>query len=319
MKHLITALLIATCAIAHAQVTEGEDILKTQSADTTDGWDFGGLVSINFTQVSLNNWAAGGESSMSLSNLVSLFADYKRGTSTWENDLQLGYGVLQQGDNNDWLKTDDKIELTSKYGKKAFKDWYYAALLNFKTQFAPGYNYPNDSVKISNFMAPGYLIGSIGMDYNPSKSFSLFIAPVTSKFTFVNDQTLADAGAFGVDPAEYSDLGVKTRDGSTSRSEFGGYMRMLYKRTVMENVTLQTRLDLFSNYQNNPQNIDVNWETLLSLKVNKWISASITATVIYDDDIDIAEDTNSDGVADSFGPRTQFKEVLGIGFNYKFD
>ena len=86
----------------------------------------------------------------------------------------------------------------------------------------------------------------------------------------------------------------------------------------MENITILTKLDLFSNYMDNPQNIDVGWETLLTMKVNKYISATLTTHLIYDDDIDIAVDTDNDGITDETGPRTQFKEVLGIGFTYNF-
>ena len=86
----------------------------------------------------------------------------------------------------------------------------------------------------------------------------------------------------------------------------------------MENVVFQTKLDLFSNYLNKPQNIDVSWETLLSMKVNKFISATLSTHLLYDDDIKIAVDTDDDGVTDKTGPRIQFKEVLAVGFSLIF-
>jgi len=181
-----------------------------------------------------------------------------------------------------------------------------------------GYNYPNDTTEISNFLAPGYLLGAIGMDYKPSDVFTLFVSPLTMKMTIVNDQDLADFGAFGVDPAEYNDFGVLTKNGSTTRAEFGGYLRALIKKDIMKNIKLQSKLELFSNYSEEPTHIDVNWEVLLAFKVNKYISATISTQLLYDHDIDIAVDTNGDDVPDKVGPRTQFKEVLGIGLNYKF-
>jgi hypothetical protein len=88
----------------------------------------------------------------------------------------------------------------------------------------------------------------------------------------------------------------------------------------MENITFQTNLDLFSNYLHNPENIDVNWETLLSMKVNTFISATVSTHLIYDDDIKIAIDDNDNGIITSneTHPRLQFKEVLAIGLAYKF-
>ncbi len=319
MKKTVLTIILASCIFAgFSQVTDAEKKLKTQVADSTDGWKTGGTVSLNLTQVSLTNWAAGGQNSISANGLLSLFAHYQKGNNIWENYLDLAYGTIKQGKNANWWKTDDKIDFTSKYGKKAFYNWYYAGLLNFKTQMTDGYNYPDDSTVISGLLAPGYLLGAIGMDYMPNDNFTAFIAPITSKITMVNNQTLADAGAFGVEAAEYDSLGNILASGKNVRTEFGGYMRFFYKKDIMENIGIQTKLDLFSNYIENPLNIDISWEVLISMKVNKYISATLSTHLLYDDDIDIAVDTNNDGITDKVGPRTQFKEVLGVGFSYKF-
>jgi hypothetical protein len=209
-------------------------------------------------------------------------------------------------------KTDDKIDILSKYGQEAFKNFYYAVLMNFKTQMTTGYNYPTDSTrtKISNLLAPGYFVGAVGMDYKPNAYLSVFAAPLTGKVTIVNDKLLSDAGAFGVDP------------GKTVKSEFGGYIRVLFtkndfKKEFMKNVTLTTKLDLFSNYLENPQNIVVNWESLVALKINKYINVNVNTHLIYDDKVKIGKDTNNDGVLE-LAPRVQFKELLAVGVSFKF-
>ena len=150
-----------------------------------------------------------------------------------------------------------------------------------------------------------------------------FIAPVTSKITIVNDQVLSNAGSFGVEKAIYDITGNVISNGKKMRAEYGGYLRLIYSKNdftseFMKNITFTTRLDMFSNYLQNPQNIDVSWETLISLKVNKYISVNINTHLLYDDDIKINVDSNNDGVVDKAGPRTQFKEILGVGFSYKF-
>lgn len=147
---------------------------------------------------------------------------------TWENSVDLGYGILRQTeelfgtDNGKWIKTDDRFDITSKYGQRASKHWYYAGLMNFRTQTTAGYDYAVDDVtEISGFLAPGYLLSAIGMDYKPNDKFSLFVAPFTSKLTFVNDSLLANAGAFGVDKAFVdANTGLYT-SGRKFRSEFG--------------------------------------------------------------------------------------------------
>ncbi|MDH5603255.1 MAG: DUF3078 domain-containing protein [Cyclobacteriaceae bacterium] len=321
MKKMLMIIVLQSLVLsAIGQVTEIEAKLKPKpvAPDTIQGWKKGGTITTNFSQVSLTNWASGGQNSLALNGLLSLFGHYKKGKGNWENYLDIAYGTIRQGKKSNWWKSDDKIDFTSKYGRRATGDWYLAGVLNFKTQMADGFNYPNDSLVISKLMAPGYLLGALGMDYKPNDKFTMFFAPLTSKTTFVSDRELANAGNFGVTPAVYDTAGNVITPGKNVRGEFGGYIRIFYKRDIVENITLQTKLDLFSNYLHNPQNIDVNWETLISMKVNKYISATLSTHLLYDDDIDIAFDSNNDGVKDKKGPRTQFKEALGVGFSYKF-
>ncbi len=294
-----------------------------QTADTTKRWTKGGLGTLNFGQASFTNWAAGGENSISIGALLNVFANYKHGNDSWDNSLDLAYGMLQSGV-APLRKNEDKIDFSSKYGRKAFNDhWYYSALVNFKSQFADGYNYPDDSNVISHFMAPGYLLGSIGMDYKTkNNSLSLFISPVTSKITFVNDQKLADAGAYGVRAAKYDTVnGVYgiVEHGDMLLDQFGAYLKFTFKKDIFKNVNFSTKLELFSNYLKNPENIVVNWENILGMKVNKWLSASITTNLIYDDNIPVPVKRVENGVEVlGTGPRVQFKEVLAIGLSYKF-
>lgn len=318
MKSVLCLAIGLTPLFMFGQVTEMEKDLKNVSTDSVSSWKKGGVVSLTFGQASFKNWTAGGQNSINANALVSLYANYRAPKFSWDNSFNFGYGIVQQGINGSLIKTDDKIDLSSKYGRKLNEKWNYAALINFRTQATNGYSYPNDSTAISKFMAPGYMLAAIGLDYKPNEALSVFIAPVTSKMTFVNDQSLANSGAFGVEKATVDTAGNVIVEGKRFRSEFGGYMRLSYKQTVMENIVFQTGLDLFSNYLNGPQNIDVYWETLLACKINKYFQATLSTTLIYDQDINISVDDNNDGVVDAFGPRVQFKEVLGIGLSYKF-
>lgn len=325
LRRLFIVVLFSTflIPIINAQVTDTESKLRTKTADSLNGWKTGGVFGISLAQTSLTNWAAGGENSLALNGFLSVFAIFKHNKTVWDNSLDMGYGILRQGKEKKFKKMDDKIDLMSKFGQEAFKNFYYAALFNFKTQMTPGYNYPNDSVKISDWLAPAYVLTAIGMDYKPNSYLSMFIAPLTGKLTFVNNQMMADAGAFGVDKAVFDENGILIHKGKMLKSEFGGYIRFIYSRNKFEseflkNVAFTTKIDLFSNYLKNPERIDVNWETLIAFKINKYINLNITTNLIYDDDIDIVVDNNDDGIVDGKGPRTQFKEILGVGFSYKF-
>ncbi|MFN8153679.1 MAG: DUF3078 domain-containing protein [Bacteroidia bacterium] len=279
-------------------------------------WRTGGLLSVNFNQVSLSNWAGGGENSMALNGLANLFAKYKKGKVAWDNNLDMGYGIVKQGEEK-IRKNDDRVEFNSKFGYDAYKaKFYYTLLTNFRSQFAPGYNYPrNDSSRyISKFAAPAYALLALGIDYKPKDYFTCFLSPITARWIIVNDDSLSAAGAFGVDA------------GKKVKQEVGAYLNSRFQKDIMKNVNFMTKVDLFSNYMKNPQNIDVNWELLLSVKVNKYITASIGTQLIYDDDTKILlfkDDNgaktpvlNPDG-SQKTGPRTQFRQVFGIGFSYK--
>lgn len=310
---IVSVAFIMLAATSVAQVTEAEKRLKTINTDTIMGWKKGGLFALNLSQTSLTNWAAGGQNSAAVNGIFSAFANYKQGKSAWDNSLDLGYGILKQG-KDDVMKTDDKIDLLSKYGREAFGKFYWSALANFRTQMRPGYKYPDTDKKISDLFAPAYLLFAAGLDYKPNPYFSAFIAPLTSKFTFVTDKALSDAGAFGVEPGE------------TSRSELGGYIRAIWSKNdftneFLKNVAFTSKIDLFSNYANNPQNIDVTWENLIGLKVNKFLSVNFNTVLVYDDDIMVPVDRNNNGEFEAFeapGKRIQFKEILGVGFSYNF-
>jgi hypothetical protein len=279
-------------------------VFSQEAVKDTSYWKAGGTVTFTFSQVGLTNWAAGGENSVSGNGMANLFLNYNRDRASWESYMGMAYGLMQQG--GDILKkTDDKIELFSKFGYQAVNKWYYTILAGFTTQFTDGYSYPNDSVPISRLLAPGYINLSAGMDYKPSKYFNLYIAPVSGKITIVNDETLSAAGAFGVDPGKHT------------RSEFGGFLKAMYTRDIMENVNLLTKLDLFSNYIENPQYVDVSWEVTLTMSVNKWLTANIHTHLIFDEDIKFPEYDNAGNVVD-MKSKVQFKEVLGAGVSFKF-
>ena len=307
-KRIFMACMLFSCAVvAFGQVTDGEKTLKTISTDTISGWKLGTVVGINFSQTELVNWSAGGQSSVAFNGIFSSFANYKKDKNSWENTLDIGYGVLRQGKEKGdlWMKTDDKLDFSSKYGRKAFADFYYAALVNFKTQFAAGYNYPDTTKAISNFFAPAYLTGALGLSYQPNSYFSAYLAPATGRMTFVNDITLGEG--FGLEA------------GKTSKTEFGGYARIVYSRNDfktewLKNVAFTTKLDLFSNYLKDPQNVDVSWETLIAFKVNKYISVNFNTHLLYDADIRMKKE---DGTLEEKA-KVQFKEILGVGFSYKF-
>lgn len=301
---IIFFLVANTMLFAQEKIETVAKPMDRTSGDSAKAWTILATGGLNITQAAFSNWAAGGENSIGMGALVNVKADYKKNKHSWKNNLGLAYGFqfLGKGSAARYTKTDDKIEYTTSYGYAVSKHWDVTLLANFRTQFTNGYNYPNDSVAISNFLSPGYLVIGIGMNYVPAEYFQLYMSPAAGRFTFVRDQFLSDAGAFGVEPGKHI------------KGEFGPYVRAVFNKEVFKNVTLNTSLELFSDYLKDFGNVDVNWNVLIGLKVNKWLSTTITTQLLYDDDVMIQSTPSS-----APGPRTQFKEVIGVGLSYTFN
>lgn len=306
MKTLLLTIAVSTSLLS--------SIAQTDTTKADPYWKMKAIYGLNGTQTSFVNWNAGGRNNISVLAYISAQANYKKDNLKWDNNLDLALGGLQylgKGVSEGIQKTDDKIDFGTNWGYRLKEHYYFSLLGGFRTQFMDGFAFPNDSIRVSTFMVPGYVNIALGIDYSPKDNFSLFVSPLASKMTFVNDATLANAGAFGVAGAEYDGLGNVLTEGKRFRGEFGAYLKMKYNKNVAKNIDLKTKIELFSNYMNNPQNIDVNADVLWTFKVNSWFSASLNWTLIYDDDVDIRD--NSGNV----GPRTQFKSVLGLGIAYK--
>jgi len=289
-------------------------IFLCQAQSDTTYWNKGGNIGANFNQSTLSNWAAGGSSSISGGAYFIQFFDYRKDRSKWNTSVELGYGLIKES-NVPQRKTDDKIVFTSSFGYQLSAEdnkWFMTVLLDFRTQFNEGFSADAPDVLISNFMAPAYLLGTIGIEWKPAEYFSMGIGPLSSKFTFVNNQELADQGAFGVDP------------GKNTRVELGGTLAATFDKEIFENVQFKSNLLLFSNYMKNPDKIDVNWENSFNMKINNVLSANIFNQLIYDYDVkfDALDETGQPILDPDNNPvkedRIQFKNILGIGIGYKF-
>lgn len=296
-------------------------------------WRSGGIFSAAVSQGSRQNWAAGGDhSSLTLDARGNVYVNYADKRNSWDNNIDIAFGYLNTTSLGT-QKSDDRINIYSKYGYRFSHHWYYSAMIGFRSQFANGHNYPDDSTIVSHFLAPAYVLASVGFNFKPADYFSVFISPVTSRFVIVNSRGLADLGAFGVDSAVYyyhDSTRTLVRHGKKMRYELGPYVSLQFNKDILKNVNWTSRLDFYSNYLYNPQNIDIYWTSLLTFKVNQFITATLDTELIYDDDVKfITYAKNADGsiktdpdtgaqVVLKRGPRLQFKELIGIGVSWQF-
>jgi len=289
-------------------------------------WKQEGFLGLNFSQTSLSNWQGGGQDNVVISGIVNYQLTYTKGKSMWVNKLDAQYGIQRPGNYKLFRKNTDQLFFISKYNREAWnKQFSYSFQADYRTQFAPGYNYIGDSIAgraTSDFHSPVYVQGALGLNYNPVTWFSAFASFISGKTTYVDRQYLADAGAFGVEKAQTDNSGNILRPGKKFRAEAGARLIVKFKKDVLPNINWDSYLDLFSNYMHNPQNIDVIFNNLLTFKINKFFTTTFLCQMIYDDDIIIKRDWNKDGKynhpSDINGPRLQILSTLGIGIGYKF-
>ncbi len=297
MKKLaLLLILLSTFSTVKAQETDKEIIERTAKAaerlkeETTDGWKKVGTISFLFNQSAFNNnWSAGGISSYSGNLTINYNFNYKRNNWVLDNKIFGAYGLTQIKGAANAVKSDDRLEFTSIAGRKAGGYWYYSAFLNFKTQMDSGFDALN--IKTSHFLSPAYLQFGPGMLWKKSDNLKFNITPASTRFIFVDKQFTKLGSAYGV------------LQGKDSRVEFGASLAGYYKLNLMENVSMENILNLYSNYLDKPQNVDVDYQMNLIMKVNKYISANLSFQTIYDDNTVQA---------------VQVREVFGLGVNYGF-
>ncbi len=258
----------------------------------SNGWKKGGTFLINLNQGHLSNWVGGGEqNTLGINAILNYAVNYKKDKTRWDNYFEVALGMQNATSFNKFRKTDDRFDITSKYGHEIASKWYASLLFNFNTQMLPGYAYTAASqTKISNIFSPAKVLLSLGAEYRPSDNFSVFVSPITARWLLKMDKDFLNQAAFGV-PA-----------GKKSYNELGAYLSARYKIDLAKFATYTTRLDLFTNYKRNPQNVDVLFNNLLVFKYNTWLATSISVDVLYDHDI---------------LTKTQLKEILGIGLSLK--
>ncbi|WP_125718735.1 DUF3078 domain-containing protein [Flavobacterium ustbae] len=308
-KILLLLFVLANLTFVQAQNSEKELITNTEKAvkkinDTIEGegWKSKGNFSLLLNQSSFNNWIAGGEDSFSGTLGINYDLNYKKDDLTWDNKVLASYGLLQTKNADFEKKTDDRFELNSIVGKRAFGQWYYSYFLNFRTQFTTGYIYGQDEngkeIRTENtkFLSPGYLTTGPGIYWTKDANLKINFAPLTSKFTFVDS-----AYTSGIDYVDGTYFGVDAN--KSLRYELGFYASVYYKLAIMTNVTAENTLNLYSNYLEDPQNVDMDYSLNIIMKVNKYLSANFSFQAIYDDNAFRGFQT---------------RQVFGLGVNFGF-
>ncbi|HEX5742470.1 MAG TPA: DUF3078 domain-containing protein [Flavobacteriaceae bacterium] len=286
-KHILLFTVLISCSFT---IFSQE---KIEISQIKEGWKRSGKVAITFNQSTFSNWVAGGENSLAANAFINYDFNYRKGDWRWDNKIITAYGMTRTKSNGT-RKMDDRLEFNSVVGKKASKYWFYSAFFNFQSQFTNGYDYktdPDAEMPVSKFLAPAYASFGPGLMYKKDDQFKFNLSPITSKIIIVADDYLSSIGAYGVSPND------------KSRYELGFNASLYHKKDIMVNVSMENILNLYANYLEDFQNVDVNYQLNIVLQVNKYLSTNIQFHTIIDDNI---------------SKKPQFKEVLGVGANFLF-
>ena len=285
--------------IKNIQTEASKGITKDPNDTIPKIWKTGGVISLNITQGSLSNWAAGGEKfSIAANSLLSIYAYYKKDKHSWDNLFNWNLGYVKTTSLGT-RKNDDRVDFTSKYGYALTPKLNLSGLFNIRTQFFKGYDYPDADTKVytSNLFSPAYILLTPGLDYHPVKNLSIFFSPVAARWIVVTVDSLGKL--YGVP------------EGKTADFQFGAYASITYMANLGKVFTYTGKLDLFSNYKHNPQNVDLYMTNLFAAKITKVLAITYSLTLIYDDDVR------------QFGPHgtsaaLQVQSLFGAGLLVKF-
>ena len=331
MKKFVTILILTIFFIKVAAQDASVKALKTSaststSTDTTkrpnaQGWTTGLILSVSLTQVSNSNWVAAGGDKFSLSTATSLnaYASRKWGKKTWDNILDVNYGLVKTTTLGT-RKINDRIEFISKFGYTPdhWKNLRLSLLGQIRSQLTNGYEYDYFGTtakrRNSGFFAPAYIVVAPGVEWTPKPWLSVFGSPAAARWTIVSNDPYSYvspdgifngnvetplATLYGVDPVK------------KTKGEFGAFITASLRKDIFKNVTYISKLDLFSNYLDNPQNVDVFWTNQFKCSISKFIQVSYSIDMLYDDNV-------KNPLAPAHAIGLQVLSTLGVGFAFKY-
>lgn len=263
----------------------------------SNGWKRNGMFVLNVNQSAQSEWSSGGENFMlGINTILNKTIHHKKGKYSFDTYLDMELGLVFATSYHKFRKTTDRFDLTfeidHKIGKK--NHFNYGLLANINTQLFSGHEYVSEfHRKISNFLSPGKALLSIGIDYkniNEKTYFSLFATPATVRLITKIDQDFYPTKRFGVDPFQ------------KLYTEIGTYISVHYNNNLTKTLNYTGRLDLFSNYNRNPQNVDLLFNNIFAFTISQSFSATFILDIAYDDDVK---------------KRTQLQQISGLGLRLK--
>jgi len=291
--------------------------LDAQVPDSLKNWNITGILSFNLGATGLVNWASGGNNSLNMLASANVSFLYHKNHIAWDSNIDTEFGESYLGNNKyPWQKTNDKLNISTKFGWEFHKQWFLTALGSFKTQYAFGYDYevedptdPSRAKLISKCLSPSYTDLSVGIDWKYKEIFSLYLSPIAGRITSCTDTTLR-MNYLG---ASYVEDQLAKGHNPTAKYEFGASLKATVMYARVQNLKVISTLTLFTPYSKQFGNIDVDWDVSVSYQFLKVLNVSLGTQLKYYDSVLIQ------GKKDDYPTQhVQFKAILGLGVGYSF-
>lgn len=345
MTKQITFIFLMFCLVFAGTTVNAQDAEAPQ-----DGWEKGAGLGLDLSQLlQFNPKVGAGENRIGVGGALSFFAKYKEGLMGWDNIASLNYGLQKLGSglfvynpeiDVPWQKSLDELRLNSKFSYKVNETskWAYAVDFGFLSQLTKTYagNYVSnidqgvpDSLQISpyrdgyelaKFLNPGTITFGIGMDYKPSDKLSLYISPVTLKTILVTDDQIANNEAEDTGNSVHGNGFRSATDFDNNFLGVGAMLKATYTDKLWsDKIAWKSQLALFSDYLNNPQNIDVDWNNEFGVEIAKGLQLTLLLNAFYDHDVFVQITDNSvPGGVSGLGRRVSITEQILLKYNLVF-
>jgi hypothetical protein len=286
-----------------------DNLDSLQTPKWKDYWKFSGTVGLKISQTQLINWAAGGNSNFTGVSYVNLLLNYKKNKIAWDTNLDTDFGALYSSDFNSykWRKGNDKINFKTTFGYEISTRgntknmWFVAANGSFRSQYLPGYNYPDNSrIKASDWLSPSYTDLSIGINWKWKEIIILYYSPVAGLVTSCTDSILRTSVGVPIDKNASASLGM------TFSAEV--------KYDAVKNLVIKSVIKLYTPYTDLEQkfgNFNVDWDVIVTYQFLKILNVSLTTNLKYYPKFEFNEPEKPKR-------RVQFQEMFGLGVAYSF-
>lgn len=265
--------------------------------DVKSHWRKEASLSLQATQnYATNNWQQGGVNAFSMLWNAKAFANYKKGSISWQNNAEwrVGLSTVSNDTVHKLNTTDDVFQIYSKLGYQVHNKLYITLSADFRTNLFPSFQQNSNRLN-TTFLTPIRYAMGVGLDYKPIKGLSINVSPAAYKMVYAN--------ITNTERVDVTDYGIEA--GNDLLNEIGSSLRVEWRWKPMREIEIESKFYFFTNYKK----IETELEVDIDFIINRYLSAKLLLHPRYDGTIESVTDKKE---------KLQFKELISVGFSHTF-